>query len=320
MIPGLPDASIGWMVSGGWPMDELSDHYQSNSSGGELYRRVFTPRSYSPEAWRGGVLMVHGIGDHLGRHEKAARMFCRRGLVAAGLDWPGHGHSPGKRGHAQGMDPLMELVAESLVDLCKRIPPGSPLGLYAHSAGAFVLLQYLCGQVAKGGDAAHHPSAFPFVWLSSPLLRPAHGQSQFKLMMGEWLSKVAPGLCLDTGVRPVRCHPPDAVTGLLREDPLGHHKISLALGADFMRRSRTMDDCALLFQRPTQLLITQGSADGICPPQFSREFFDKVPLPDGDKTYLLLPGVLHEPLNDPVAPELLAKVGDWLEASLDRQD
>lgn len=214
----------------------------------------------------------------------------------------------------------MELIEESLVDLRKRIPPGAPIGLYAHSAGAFVLLQYLYEQVEKGGDAAHHPSTFPFVWLSSPLLRPAHGQNLVKVKMGEWLSWVVPGLCLDTGVRPARCHPPDAGTGLLKTDPFGHHKISLALGSDFMRRSRTIDDCASLFQQPTQLLITQGSVDGICPPRFSQEFFENVPLPDDDKIYLLLPGVLHEPLNDPVASELLGKVGDWVEASLDKRD
>jgi alpha-beta hydrolase superfamily lysophospholipase len=300
-------------------MDESSDHYQSSNSGEELYRRVFTPRSQLPEEWRGGVLMVHGVGDHLGRHEKAARMFCRQGLVAAGLDWPGHGHSPGKRGHADGVDPLIGLIEESLADLRKRIPAGSPIGLYAHSAGAFVLLQFLGEQAAKERGATYPPSAFPFVWLSSPLLRPSHGQSLVKVKMGEWLSKVTPGLCLDTGVRPARCHPPDADTGLLKVDPLGHHKISLALGADILRRSRSIDDCALLFQQPTKLLITQGSADGICPPRFSQAFFENVPLPADDKTFLLLPGVLHEPLNDPGASELLGRVGDWVGASLNQQ-
>jgi len=262
--------------------------------------------------------MVHGVGDHLGRHEKAARMFCRQGLVAAGLDWPGHGHSPGKRGHSRGVAPLVELLEESLTDLRGRLPAGTPIGLYAHSAGAFVLLQFLCEQAARGGDASYQPAAFPFVWLSSPLLHPAHGQSPVKITMGEWLSKVAPGLRLDTGVRPERCHPPDAETGLLKEDPLGHHKISLALGADLIKRSRTIDRCARAFQQPTRLLVTQGGADGICPPRFSQEFFEDVPLPADDKSYLLLPDVLHEPLNDPVAPDLLGRVGDWIGASLDK--
>lgn len=299
-------------------MDTSSEYYQSASTGQELYRRVFTPREQGPEAWRGGVLMVHGVGDHLGRHEKAAQMFCRQGLVAAGLDWPGHGHSPGKRGHARGVAPLIELLGESLADLGGRLPAAAPIGLYAHSAGAFVFLQFLCEQAAKGGDASFQPSAFPFVWLSSPLLRPAHGQSPFKIRMGECLSKVVPSLRLDTGVRPERCHPLDAGAGSLVEDPLGHHKISLALGADFIKRSPMIDHCAKTFQQPTRLLITQGGADGICPPRFSQDFFEDVPLPAADKSYLLLPGVLHEPLNDPVAPDLLGRVGDWVGASLDK--
>lgn len=297
-------------------MDESSDHYQSSSSGGKLYRRVFTPRDCSPEQWRGGVLLVHGMGDHLGCHEQAARMFCRQGLIATGLDWPGHGHSTGKRGHSHGVDSLMDLISEALADLRERLPDGLPIGLYAHSAGALVLLQFLKEQASLDADEVNRPSSFPFVWLSSPLLRPAHGQGFLKVKIGEWLSKIAPGLCLDTGVRSDSCYRPDPSNELLREDSLKHHKISLALGTDFMKRSRTVDDCALAFQEPTRLFISQGGQDSICPVNFSQAFFDAVPLSAEDKTYLLLPGVLHEPLNDPVAAKLLETVGEWVDETL----
>ncbi len=297
-------------------MDEFSDHYHSTSAGEKLYRRVFTPLDRSPDEFRGGVLLVHGLGDHLGCHEKAARMFCRRGMVAAGLDWPGHGHSDGKRGHSFGLAPLMELITESLADLRERIPAGSPIGLYAHSAGAFVLLQYLGDQALKGEQAINPPSSFSFVWLSSPLLRPDYGQGLVKRKVGEWLSKIVPGLLFDTGVRSNRCYPPDPESGLLKEDPLKHHKVSLALGSDFIKRSHRLNDCALAFKQPTHLFISQGSADNICPPDFSRAFFDTVPLPIENKRYLLLPDVLHEPLNDPSAPELLTAVGEWIDQVL----
>lgn len=297
-------------------MEESSDHYHSSSSGGKLYRRVFTPRDRSPQEWRGGVLLVHGMGDHLGSHEQAARMFCRQGLIATGLDWPGHGHSAGKRGHSQGVIPLMDLITESLTDLRERLPDGLPIGLYAHSAGALVLLQFLKEQASLEEGGINRPSSFSFVWLSSPLLRPAHGQGFLKVKIGEWLSRIAPGLCLDTGVRSDSCYRPDPSTGLQKEDPLKHHKISLALGSDFMKRSRTVDDCALAFQEPTRLFISQGGDDRVCPVNFSQDFFEAVPLSDEDKTYLLLPEVLHEPLKDPVASKLLAAVGEWVDETL----
>jgi len=261
-------------------------------------------------------LLMHGVGDHLGRHEKAARMFCRMGLVAAGLDWPGHGHSSGKQGHSHGVSPLLELIEESLADLRERLPVGSPIGLYAHSAGGFVLLQFLREQASMGVDVINHPSKFPFVWLGSPLLRPAHGQSMLKIKISDWLSRIAPTIRLDTGARPNRCIPPDVKTGKCLEDPLGHHKISLALAADFLIRSPSVDGCAQAFQKPMRLLITQGEEDTICPPEFSRDFFDTVPLSLEDKTYLLLPGVLHEPLNDPVSSKLLTTVGEWVDETL----
>lgn len=297
-------------------MDESADHYHSSSGGGQLYRRVFTPRDLAAKDWRGGVLLVHGLGDHLGCHEKAARMFCRQGLVAAGVDWPGHGHSFGKRGFFQQVDSLLELISESLEDLRGRIPPGAPVGLYAHSAGAFVLLQYLKQQAALGEEGINYPAKFPFVWLSSPLLRPTHGQGLLKIKIGEWLSKIAPGLRLDTGVRSNRCFPPDPETGLFKEDALKHHKISLAFGADLMKRSKLLTSCAGAFSEPTRLMLTQGDADRICPMEFSREFFEAVDLSPADKTYRVLPGVLHEPLNDPIADELLAELSEWVDQAL----
>ena len=262
---------------------------------------------------------MHGQGDHLGCHEKAARMFCRKGLIAAGMDWPGHGHSEGKRGHSHGVNPLLELITEALADLRERLPEGAPIGLYAHSAGAFVLLQYLSEQASLGEDAVNSPSSFRFVWLSSPLLRPDHGQGFLKKKIGEWLSKIAPGLLFDTGVRSDRCYRSDPNTGLLKEDPLKHHKISLALGSDMVKRSGKVNDCARVFQEPTRLFVTQGSADNVCPPEFSRAFFDRVSLPEKNKTYLLLPDVLHEPLNDPGAPELLTTMGEWVDDALGTQ-
>ncbi|MCF6311854.1 MAG: lysophospholipase [Verrucomicrobiales bacterium] len=297
-------------------MQQATDHYHSESGGGKLFRRVFTPRDLAPEAWRGGVLLVHGLGDHLACHEKAARMFCDQGLVAAGVDWPGHGQSFGKRGSSRQVDSLLDLIGESLADLRARLPAGSPVGLYAHSAGGFVLLQFLRQQLGLGQQGVNYPAAFSFVWLSSPLLQPTHGQGFLKIKIGKFLSKIAPGLRLDTGVRSGSCYPPDPVTGIYKEDELKHHKISLAFGADLMRRSLQVQECAGAFREPTRLLITQGDADQVCPAQFSRDFFEAVSLPSCNKTYRLLPGVLHEPLNDPGADDLLTEVGEWLGAAL----
>ena len=297
-------------------MDESTDYYHSASAGGRLHRRVFTPHGVSVGQLNGVVLLVHGLGDHMGCHEKAARMFCRQGLIAAGVDWPGHGLSYGVRGHSREVGSLLKLISESLTDLRSRLPKGAPVGLYAHSAGAFVLLQFLRQQALLGSESKNKPSSFPFVWLSSPLLRPTHGQSFLKIKIGKWLSKIAPGLRFDTGVRSDRCYPADLETGLRQDDPLKHHKISLAFGSDLMARSAYLAECAQAFSEPSRLYISQGGADQICPPEFSQQFFDLVPLAQADKVYRLFPGVLHEPLNDPIAPDLLVDLGHWVAESL----
>ncbi|MEZ5433960.1 MAG: alpha/beta fold hydrolase [Verrucomicrobiales bacterium] len=265
------------------------ESYHSDAAGMRLYRHRFSP-AHATQPVAGVVLMLHGLGDHLECHARAAlEVFCPRGWHCVGVDWPGNGRSEGKRGHIDSVAHAMDILDEALVQVRHEYGPSQPVGYYAHSTGALILLQYL---------RLRAPGKVPWLWLSSPLLVPTWRQSAFKVAAAPIVARLLPRFTVDTGVRPPECF---RITGtpeqLKKRFAHCHHHISLGFGADLIRHGETIGECAAAITDPTALLLTQGSADVICPPQFSEPWFERVPA--ARKRFALLPGLHHETLREP---------------------
>ncbi len=287
--------------------------YQSPATGRAIHRQVFLPEGKDR---CGHVILLHGLGDHLGCHLRAAELFCDRGYVAVGIDWPGHGRSEGKRGHINGLGETFSLLEETLDWIAHDSPsPGGRTGVYAHSTGAFSLLHFLARRhrAATGQGQVRDSTLFDWVWLSSPLLRPDHGQPPLLVFAGRWLAKLAPSLTLDTKVRPDRCrHPrPDDAVAASREMDGCHHWVNAAFGGDLVKYARHINDTGLALAAPTSVLLTQGADDPICPPPFSRALFEKIATQE--KRYLLLPGLRHEILREPGNDSAISRIAGWLD-------
>jgi alpha-beta hydrolase superfamily lysophospholipase len=56
-------------------------------------------RDWPCRAARGTVLVVHGLGEHIGRYAQVAAELNARGWRVVGYDQRGHGASEGGRGH-----------------------------------------------------------------------------------------------------------------------------------------------------------------------------------------------------------------------------
>jgi alpha-beta hydrolase superfamily lysophospholipase len=59
-------------------------------------------------AARGTVLLVHGLGEHIGRYEHVAAHLNAWGWRVAGYDQRGHGRSQGARGRLPAADALLD--------------------------------------------------------------------------------------------------------------------------------------------------------------------------------------------------------------------
>lgn len=243
------------------------------------------------------VLVLHGLGDHFGRHEWAVRLLASRGFEVLGFDWPGNGLSGGKRGDLPGTERVGALIGEIL-----RSESAKPVGVLAHSTGGFFLAKAL-RECTSGFELLH------WVWFSSPLIEPAHGQPGWKRALAGVAADWFPGLSVTTGVRPVDCYHPAPGDDPYHFRADSHNRITLRAGADLIRAA---ESARMVGPPPISLpvLLTQGAEDEVCPPILAEAFLDS--LPSTDKTLILASGARHEPFREPHPEGFLAAASAWL--------
>jgi lysophospholipase len=262
--------------------------------GQELNRLVVRPEG-APVA---AVMLAHGLGEHIERYIPIAEMLAKRGCVVTGVDIPGHGRSPGGRGHVGTWETVETIFTESVGYLRAESGGEVSTGLVAHSMGAFLGLRYL----------ELHPEVFTFAWLSSPLLRPSEKASGMTRVWGRLLAKIMPGCTFDSGVRPSMCRviPKDE-----EPDPFFHSRVSAGWGVDMWEVEAALYLELGRLNPELCLLMTQGDADSICPMEHACELFERIEL--RDKEWRLLEGELHEPLFGEQSAAVLEGVTRWLE-------
>jgi len=250
----------------------------------------------------GDVLLLHGLGDHSGWHSWAAGLVAGAGYRAASFDWPGNGASEGIRGD-------MPAVAEAgdLLDEMMEAMDLAPVGIFAHSTGAFLLLPWLARRSREAFLAR-----LRWVWLSSPLLRPSHGQPRLKIALASALARRFPKLTLGSGVRARDCfHTGASAAEAARRRDGGHHRVSLRFATDLLAAEGAVMEEAARIRPDLSFLLTQGAEDGVCPPPYAEELFRH--LPGERKTWLLVSGARHEPHREAEPEGIANAVRAWLD-------
>ncbi|WAH35162.1 alpha/beta hydrolase [Alicyclobacillus dauci] len=116
-----------------------------------LFGHVWSPESRS--SIPAVVVLLHGMGEHIGRYESFAQVLNREGYVVYGHDQRGHG----KTGEATtshgylGPNGFQQLVddAAQMVHLVKDAHPNVPVVLFGHSMGSFVAQSFLSRHAGK---------------------------------------------------------------------------------------------------------------------------------------------------------------------------
>ena len=249
----------------------------------------------------GGLVFVHGQGDHVRRHAATFDALAETGISVVAPELPGHGEAEGRRGHIPGLAMTDGLIGDALLRLRESLP-GLPCGIAGHSMGGLLVTDYF----GRGNGAE-----FEWVWLSSPLVEAGHGKPAWLQAAGRFLAKIVPAFTIATGVRPgddiEGGDDPDRVAA---ERASGtHSRISVGWGAELLNASRRVaaHSSELFGQRP--VLVTHGEDDHVCPLSYSQALFEQ--LPTSDKEIVIVPGARHEPWRD---PELIAGVCEWMGA------
>jgi len=251
---------------------------------------------------RGTVLIVHGLGEHIGRYEHVAAQLNGWGWNAVGYDHRGHGRSEGPRGRIQTSDALLQDLAR-VIDAVRTSRPG-PLVLLGHSMGGMVAARFVAEGVASPAPWYRPVDALV---LSSPALDIGVG-GFMKGLLGV-LGSLAPNLGVGNGLKPEWISRDPKVVAAYVADPLVHDRISPRLVNFFI------DSGAFTSERAAQwhvytLLIFAGS-DRCVVPAGSREF--EAAAPKAVVTTREFGPLFHEIFNEPEQAEVFAVLGTWLQ-------
>jgi len=88
------------------------------------------------------VGLIRGFTEHIGRYIHVAQFLNENGFAVVAYDLPGHGNTPGKRGHVDTYDILLDSV-HTLLDFMRAQHPDTPVFLFGHSIGGNILANFL---------------------------------------------------------------------------------------------------------------------------------------------------------------------------------
>ncbi|GIZ52192.1 alpha/beta hydrolase [Noviherbaspirillum aridicola] len=244
---------------------------------------------------RGGVVLMHGLGEHCGRYAHLARFFNERGWSARLYDHRGHGRSDGPRGDVPDDQALLRDAKLVLDDFAVGL--GEPPLLFGHSMGGLFAAAF----------AAAALSPLRGLILSSPALGLSLTAPQKMLLAS--LGAVTPGLQVSNGLQTrYLSHDPEVVRAY-ENDPLVHPKITPRLLRCMLR---TIDDAhnrAPSLAIPVLMLV--AGDDRMVDARGSEAFFAR--LPPGTGTLHRYPAFYHEVFNEKDARRAFGDLAAWMD-------
>jgi alpha-beta hydrolase superfamily lysophospholipase len=247
---------------------------------------------------RGSVLLVHGLGEHIGRYTHVAAHLNAWGWQVFGYDQRGHGRSEGPRGGLAADDDLLHDLA-AVIDAVRAAQPG-PLVLLGHSMGGLVAAHFVAG----GGAWARPVDALV---LSSPALDPGMSIPQ-KLLLAS-LGRLAPNLAVGNGLKPQWISHDAQVVRNYVADPLVHDRVTPRLARFIVDGGEAVAERADAWSVPT-LLMYAGS-DRCVAPAGSAGF--AAAAPQAVVAAHEFRPLFHEIFNEPEQADVFGVLHAWLD-------
>ena len=246
---------------------------------------------------RGMVVVVHGLGEHSGRHITLASKLNEWGFSVRSYDHVGHGHSSGLRGSLPTDTKMLDDLAEILDNTREMIGKDTPLILLGHSMGGLVVGRFVSLNM-RPIDA---------LIMSSPALDP--GLTAFQKLLVKVLPGLVPDLRVGNGLnRNYISHDRKVVTAY-KADPLVHDRVSARLGKFFATAGPDTEAAASQWEVPT-LLMYSGD-DRILNWQGSKRFAANAPK-EVVKT-VCFADMYHELFNEKDSRVVYRTLGKWLD-------
>lgn len=230
----------------------------------ENLRSKITTYTWHIENPQNVMCIIHGIGEHIGRYDRMAKVLNEAGIAVIGVDLPGHGLSGGKRGHAAPRSYVLDVVT-AMLEFAKKKYPDAKLTLYGHSMGGNICLDYRC-RGEKNDLPQRYIVSAPWVKLVKSVPTPL-------VAVVRALSKLMPQKAISSGCNYKDLGNIDIVKSY-DEDPLVHGHITLEcavsgfiIGNELFSGKHKSNGRA----ENKPFLLMHGSDDKICSVTGSRE-------------------------------------------------
>ncbi|MCA0457574.1 MAG: alpha/beta hydrolase [Chloroflexi bacterium] len=262
---------------------------------------IYTESWLSDADPRAVVIIVHGVGEHIGRYQHVAPKFVEAGYAVYGLDHHGHGKSGGDtRTYFDAFDqPINDL--KQYVDTVKAAHPGKKLFIYGHSLGSLITLVFAlrCQQLLSG------------LILSGVPLAVESSQPTLLIAVAGLLNRIAPKFGATPPVPSSTLSRDEAVTRAYDTDPLVEHG-NMRVRTSYLIVTNSREVVARAGELKLPVFIFHGSADTLCPPAGSQTLYDRIG--STDKTLKFYEGLLHETHNEPEKEMVINNIIQWLNA------
>lgn len=256
--------------------------------------RETTVKRWPIENRRAKLIVVHGLGEHIGRYDVISNELSKAGIEMVGFDQRGHGENPGKKGHVRSfkdfLDDLNFFVKSERCDV--------PLFMLGHSLGGLITARFV----------EEYPNAVKGVVLSSGAFSSENVSEALKFVV-KLFSILLPTLTFNNGINPKDLSRNDDIVKEYTNDSLVHNKISARLAAEMFKNIDILFEKTNKFTLPVLLLA--GEQDKVVPPKGVKKLFSKIP--SKDKKIKIFEGAYHEVFCDPIlSHEFRKTIVDWI--------
>lgn len=245
------------------------------------------------------IVLIHGLGEHLGRYNHWALKFCNEGFGVYALDMIGHGRSAGKRGHVDSFDENYESVSKLLESVHQK-HPNAKIHLYGHSMGGAVVLGSVISRNLKAST----------IIVTGPAIAPGFEPPAWKISLAKFLDQILPGLVLGNELDINGISRDPAVVEAYKKDPLVHSKLSVRWFNEWLRCVDMIKRQVIEIKVP--VLIMHGAEDKLTSPTAAEQLSKSMKT---NTTFKLWPNGFHEIHNEPDKDDVFQYVVNWIRKS-----
>lgn len=233
------------------------------------------------------LIVTHGMGEHLGRHEYMLKLFSQSFNVAI-YDLRGHGRSGGKRGYVEHFNDYLKDL-QAVIDFLRKDFSMTKYTLFGHSMGGLITASYVQNMAQKD----FYPEK---VFLSSPAV--AGGGFMGPVLAG------APAILFD-GLTKCPSVPLQGVLNLRRlshdsrvyesyiKDEFNVLKMHSKVYWELLKMAREVFSRPLRCECP--LFVSIGTEDGLVHPRLVIKYFTNI---EKNAQLKIIEGGYHELHNE----------------------